>query len=199
MDTRFNYRLLAALAKRDVKQKDLAAAIGTQPNAISYLCSGARRPNLNQLVSISKALNVSTDFLLGLTEVMETSSDKRAISDYTGLSENAIDYLHLEKNDRETMSAINTMFDLDIEDLHRLAVCMHLFFSRRPLKSGIVPTLGSLFSSEEEKRVFFGAIEECGGILLQEREALDYYEQQCAYCFRRLISDARQKHNQEGE
>ena len=38
----FGIRLNSALAKRNMKQKELAAALGVTDNTVSYFCSGSR-------------------------------------------------------------------------------------------------------------------------------------------------------------
>lgn len=86
-------RINTALAKRGMKQKDLAKALGVVDNTISYYCKGSRTPSLQQLPLIADILEVSTDFLLGKTDVMSPSMEKQAISSTTQLSEENIEYL----------------------------------------------------------------------------------------------------------
>lgn len=69
-------RINEALALRDVKQKDLAEILGVTDNTVSYYCSGSRTPNTQQITEIAKFLNVSTDWLLGLSDA-KTSKEKK--------------------------------------------------------------------------------------------------------------------------
>ena len=89
-------RINSALAMRHKKQKELAKAIGVTDNTISYFCSGNRTPNLQQIVAIAKALDVSTDYLLGKADLGNSTADEqlRMISEYTGLSNKAVSRLH---------------------------------------------------------------------------------------------------------
>lgn len=89
-------RISSALAMRDKKQKELAHAIGVTDNTISYFCNGNRTPNLQQIVAIAKALDVSTDYLLGKADLGNSTTDEqlRMISEYTGLSNDAVSRLH---------------------------------------------------------------------------------------------------------
>lgn len=87
-------RINAALASANMKQKELAKAIGVTDNTISYFVSGSRVPNTEQIIEIAAALHVSTDYLLGLTDAPTTDRDLRYICDYTGLSEKAVEVLH---------------------------------------------------------------------------------------------------------
>ena len=87
-------RINTLLAIRRVKQKELAKVLGVKDNIISYFCSGARKPNLEQIIEIAKYFNVSTDYLLGLTDIKSTNVKVKDICDYTGLTEYSISLLH---------------------------------------------------------------------------------------------------------
>lgn len=85
MDTRktIGLRINAALARNNMKQKELAKAIGVTDNTISYYCSGARCPQTHQLAQIAQILNTTTDYLLGLTDnpsVQKTAVDELHLS-----------------------------------------------------------------------------------------------------------------------
>lgn len=114
-----------ALAKKDVKQKDLAKILGVSDNTISYFCSGARVPNTEQLIKISKALDVSTDYLLGLTPNTTTDPDLKFVCDYTGLSENTILMLKESVYNENAFSSLDT-FSEYVYNLHKM---VNLMFS----------------------------------------------------------------------
>ncbi len=83
-------RINTVLAIKNIKQKDLATAIGVSDNIISYYVSGKRTPNTEQIIAISKHLKVSSDYLLGLSDVQSQNIELKAICEYTGLSEEAL-------------------------------------------------------------------------------------------------------------
>lgn len=87
-------RINEALAFRNVKQKELAKELGVKDNVVSYWCSGSRVPNVQQIMQISNILNVSADYLIGLSEAKTNIIELKAICDYTGLSEEAVNKLH---------------------------------------------------------------------------------------------------------
>lgn len=87
-------RINEALAFRNVKQKELAKKVGVKDNVVSYWCSGTRIPNVQQIIQISKILNVSADYLLGSSEAKTSNIELKAICDYTGLTEEAVNKLH---------------------------------------------------------------------------------------------------------
>lgn len=97
-------RINAALALRNVKQKELAKEIGVKDNVISYWCNGSRIPNTEQIIQISNVLDVSTDYLLGKTKAKTSDKDIQFISDYTKLSELSITHIQ----------SIQAMFDYEI-------------------------------------------------------------------------------------
>lgn len=86
-------RINAALALSNIKQKELAKELGVKDNVVSYWCSGKRTPNTEQIIEIADFLNVSTDYLLGLSDAATSDKDLQFVCDYTGLNEQAIDIL----------------------------------------------------------------------------------------------------------
>ena len=87
-------RINTVLAKKNIKQKDLASALGVTDNTISYYVSGKRIPNTERIIKISKFLNVSSDYLLGLADEPSNDPEINDIKAYTGLTENSIEFLH---------------------------------------------------------------------------------------------------------
>lgn len=90
-------RINEALALRDVKQKDLAKMLGVTDNTVSYYCSGSRTPNTQQITEIAKFLNVSADWLLGLSDNRTTDQATKELCETLGLSDLAIDLLKRSK------------------------------------------------------------------------------------------------------
>ena len=63
----FGERLKEIRQKRGITQDALAKRVSISPSSISLYERGIREPSLNMLISIAKELDVSTDYLLGLT------------------------------------------------------------------------------------------------------------------------------------
>lgn len=75
----------------NVTRADLAEYLGVSAVAIGQYYNGDALPSMDNLIKIAKYFNVSTDYLLGLTDAKTTKdTDLRAIVDYTGLSEECI-------------------------------------------------------------------------------------------------------------
>jgi transcriptional regulator with XRE-family HTH domain len=67
----FGQRLKKVLAERNMMQKELAEKIGVNEMAISRYVHGSRMVSVSILIDICKTLDVSADYLLGLSEVTE--------------------------------------------------------------------------------------------------------------------------------
>ncbi len=67
----FGERLTAARDKRDMNQAELAKRAGLQAAAIGHFERGRRKPSFANVRALAKALNVSSDYLLGRTSSME--------------------------------------------------------------------------------------------------------------------------------
>jgi transcriptional regulator with XRE-family HTH domain len=67
-DDQFGARLAQAREKRELSQADLARKAGLQPAAIGHFERGRRKPSFANVRALAKALNVSSDYLLGRTE-----------------------------------------------------------------------------------------------------------------------------------
>lgn len=77
--TEFGSILKNLLEERGISQKWLADAAATKEATISRYVTGVNKSSrLDILVNIAKALNVSTDYLLGLSDVPHVKSDINA-------------------------------------------------------------------------------------------------------------------------
>ncbi len=69
MPALFPQRLRAARVSRAIMQKDAAQALNVSPALLSHYEQGVRLPNLDFICNASQYYGVSTDYLLGLSEV----------------------------------------------------------------------------------------------------------------------------------
>ena len=70
--------------KRKLSQAQLAKKIGVNSSTIALYETGERFPSLSALIALSRALGVSTDYLLGV------SKDEAVFLDFSGLTINQI-------------------------------------------------------------------------------------------------------------
>ena len=87
-------KINSLLAEKGICQKDLAKELGVKDNIISYWCNGNRKPNTEQIVQIAKFFNVSSDYLLGLSNVPTTDKDFKYVCDTTGFKMETIKFLN---------------------------------------------------------------------------------------------------------
>lgn len=67
----FTTRLKKSINERGLTQRMLATLIGTTEQSVSRWANGNRTPNADMLYRMCKALDVSADYLLGLSEENE--------------------------------------------------------------------------------------------------------------------------------
>lgn len=80
--TLFRSRLGEAMSKKHMSQSALARVVGVDRSTVSQLLSGkgARLPNAQVVGECARALGISADWLLGLTDRPETATDILATS-----------------------------------------------------------------------------------------------------------------------
>ena len=64
----FKNRINLLLKNKKMSQNELAKKIYMSQSIVNNYCTGKREPSLEVLIAICKALNVSADYLLGLTD-----------------------------------------------------------------------------------------------------------------------------------
>lgn len=88
------------LNEAKIKANDYNEIIVSKSSLSKYE-SGDQIPDIAHLYCICKALNVSADYLLGLSNAKNTALDVQAISKATGLSDNAISALQSSIKEKE--------------------------------------------------------------------------------------------------
>lgn len=82
---------------RDKSKQSIAQFVGCSASQFSKHYNGQREISLEDLVKYAELFGVTTDYMLCITDARSSDLDKRAICDYTGLSEDVIDGLHSNK------------------------------------------------------------------------------------------------------
>lgn len=94
----FATRLRECMKIRGENQTSLSDKIGIQRQTISLYMNGQSSPNTEILTAIAKALDVSSDYLLGLSDVPQINADIQAACKFTGLTPNALQSLRQFNN-----------------------------------------------------------------------------------------------------
>ena len=105
-------------------QDDVAKELGISRASLSYYETGARKPDINTLYALAKYYNVSSDYLLGLSEASSPRINTQAIVNQTGLSELAVYTLErLRCRSAKTSAESNSQYkDSKIASLLQLEV-----------------------------------------------------------------------------
>ena len=121
---------LQELFRPNETQEEFGKRVGINRNTIaSYLKNKDKKPDTDQLIKISRACNVSTDWLLGLSDVRSSEPDVQSACKYTGLSEKAVENIKRYNRDDENsivkkmkfIDAVNFMLENEISlmrDIH---------------------------------------------------------------------------------
>lgn len=70
---KFSERLIDKMIEKEIKQKELSAALGTTQQTISRWIKGINEPNLTDLIRICILLEEDPNFMLGFDEVNENT------------------------------------------------------------------------------------------------------------------------------
>ena len=89
---KFSKRLRQLRSNKEMKQSDIAEILGVSMQSYSAYENG-REPNYDTLIQIAKLFDVSSDYLLGLTDAKTRDIDIQAMCEKTGLSEKGINSL----------------------------------------------------------------------------------------------------------
>ena len=120
----FSTRLRELIDNKGVSKQTISAEIGVSRQAISQYCDGSTVPNADKLLKIADYFGVSLDYLVGRTDTPTTDRALRAVCDYTGLSEKAIQWLHtcslddmdFHKNELNFVSLFITEYSTRLSD-----------------------------------------------------------------------------------
>jgi transcriptional regulator with XRE-family HTH domain len=69
-------RIRQTRERRGLKQDEVAKALGKTHSAVSYYEAGKRNPTPAELADIARLLQVSTDYLIGLTDDPRTANQR---------------------------------------------------------------------------------------------------------------------------
>jgi len=121
----FRTRLKDLRTAANLNQAELGTTLGISRGAISYYENGERLPDIEILHRIAKFFNVSSDYLLGLTQIPSKDSNTQAIYTKTGLIEKSIDILHnyhqnSQRNPQDAFDTVPAFSSLYMKTLNRL-------------------------------------------------------------------------------
>lgn len=110
----FSERLIALMKQNRINQKELAQKAGVTESAMSYYVKGDRTPRSDVLTRIAKALETTTDYLLGTSE--SVSEVSRGELQYLQRNLGKLDSDQLKKAENILKAAFDDIFDDDDEE-----------------------------------------------------------------------------------
>ena len=133
----FSERLKLLLADSKLSKEEFADFIGITRQTLTKFESCESLPRLDTLVLISKRLKVSISYLLGETGTQDNEIAKINISEYTGLSQEAIEKLHFTKFLNEIF-CISDPNGADIDENHEEKQPYYYYISALLSNSGLI-------------------------------------------------------------
>ncbi|HEL4314604.1 TPA: winged helix-turn-helix domain-containing protein [Clostridioides difficile] len=118
----------------DINQKELATKVGITEASLSRYENNLREPKSEIIVRLAKALETSTDYLLGVNDNTKISKEDKLIIENLSVSEKTKKLLEkiysLEKEDREAIEKMTTekditiaLLDVMLPDISGIEVC----------------------------------------------------------------------------
>lgn len=116
----FGKRLGKIMQQKGVSRGALKDSTGLSLQSISNYLKDKRKPDCEMVAEIAKALNVSADYLLGLSEVSTRNETVQGVHDLTGLSQKAIIKLKTAKIFGDIRISDFVSFLIENEDFENL-------------------------------------------------------------------------------
>ena len=105
----FIFRLRKLLEQNNITQKELSLRIGVRDVTVSRYFSGQRIPRTDVIVSIANYFKVSTDYLLGISDIKNPNDEileNKYEEDIELWLSKTDGYKELSQEDREIISSI---------------------------------------------------------------------------------------------
>lgn len=114
----FAARLRELLEERDITQPVLAKAIGVSRQSVGQWKNGKTVPDILDLRKIAHFFGVSTDYLIGRSNVQTKVLELKSVCDKTGLSDKSVNMLaRLKKENNPRLCIINLLLEQADDDI----------------------------------------------------------------------------------
>ena len=109
----FPTRLRVLLAEQRTSRQTLASYLDVTSQTVGAYCDGTSYPSIDNLIKISQFFCVSTDYLLGLSDIRSTDNNIRTVCATTGLSVDAVASIcTIKENAPNLMPYFNKLLEL---------------------------------------------------------------------------------------
>lgn len=111
----FSDRLMLLMKEQGLSQKILASRSNVTESAMSYYVKGLRTPSGEVLARIAKALNTTSDYLLGITDNSNLTDEVEELK-YLQRNLGKLDKSQLKKAEEMLKIMFDDIFDDDEEE-----------------------------------------------------------------------------------
>ena len=153
----FAYRLSNLRKDHDLSQKQLANQLHVTHSQISRIERGeTKNPNISIVIDAARFFHISTDYLLGITQITQITSPKSYDISELGLSEEAVSRLITTRIDVDILNRL-----LEHENFPKLCIIIRNYFddtiaegimARNKVIDFAVDQLTNLMTAEPSKR-----------------------------------------------
>lgn len=126
----FPSRLRKIMEEKGKTQQELADAIGKTRQAVGYYADGSSSPDWKTIAAIANHLEVSADWLLGLSSTPAIDDRARSACDFLGLSLDAARFLYKNKTNHPFVETVNFLLEA-----HEIISDMANYFAAFTLQS----------------------------------------------------------------
>jgi transcriptional regulator with XRE-family HTH domain len=90
---------------------EFADFLGLSRQTVGFYCNGDRLPDVITLLQIAEKCSVSTDYLLGQSDVRTQVPEIQSICKYTGLTESAVEWIHSISTDKAKSYSVSAFIE----------------------------------------------------------------------------------------
>lgn len=172
----FRWRINDLYRETELSILEFAEKCDISRQSMQYYLQGKRMPDSSGLLKICQACSVSADWLLGLSDVRQPSSDMRAVCEYTGLSEEAVTKIRCPEVDNpfgKTLSRI-----IEAEEFANLITTYKIYLE-------LVSNLNAL---DLDQHTSF-QLNDQGTVTLDVVEAIHHFKQKTSLAMTHICED----------
>ena len=148
----FAKRLRTLIEESRKSHAEIGQYFGVSRQGVGKWVNGETTPDVETIVNIAEYFRVSTDYLLGKTEIKSSDTTIQAVCEYTGLSEKAINKIIqkgrddlIESLDDETKRYINSDIRNTFMTDKEYIKCLSIFLENEHLED-FIDNLRNLFN-----------------------------------------------------
>lgn len=147
--------------KIGLSQKEIAAQIGVSSGTLSEWCSDNKTPMIDALPKLANYFAVSTDYLLGLTDIHSRNETLQGIHEKIGLSQTAISRLMVDRdlNDTPYLPFLNQLIESGhLSDLSALVTSYTNTDSSECIRLDMIPVSDGVEDYQFQASAFLKAV-----------------------------------------